>query len=201
MKAVREYTDKPVYKVHKEIKETKYYKEIITPFVQPILTSNGTLGGDSFAVASNNFPWNNTALHYMWFDGQTGQNGNGTSHRGGGYSIIYNPIPIKITSVIADAGYSGDWFDVVFYGSDDGQNWEQICYIGHGLRTKCDVNSPKFYNYYKIYNQSGFGHDGHGYGGGVAELHITATQREIIETTKDDYDYYIDIPVYHAINI
>ena len=36
----------------------KYYKKIfeILPWTQPILTSNGTLGGDSFACSASSYP-------------------------------------------------------------------------------------------------------------------------------------------------
>ena len=167
----------------------RYWKFIEKEFVRPNLTSNGILGGDKFACATNNFPWDDASAHYQWYDGKLGQNGNGVAHTGGGYSIIYNPNPLKITTVRAEAGYAGDWFDVTFYGSNNGSDWEEIIYLNHGLRTLCEVNSPKFYHYYKIYNKSGFGHDGHGYGGGVAELYINGFEKVVVESTKDDYDF------------
>ena len=157
------------------------YRILPVPWTQPILTSNGTMGGDKFACASNNFPWYNTGECYLMFDGVDGGfNGNGTNHNGGGWIKWYNPEPIRVTNVWCAAGYSGDWFDVTFKGSNDGVNWTDIRYFGHGVRQNCPVNSPNYYKYWMMYNNSGFGHDGNGYGGGISEIHITAEYEDFI---------------------
>ena len=176
----------------------KYYKNVIveTDYIRPNITSNGTLGGDTFACASNNFPWSNTGLCYQMFDGVDGSfNGNGTNHNGGGWIKWYNPRPLKISNVICAAGYSGDWFDVTFRGSNDGTNWTDVAYFNHGVRQNCPVNSPDFYKYWMMYNNSGFGHDGNGYGGGISEIHITGIEKtegveEVLDPQFIERKYY-----------
>lgn len=180
--------------------ERKYYKRTIQTFVRPDLTWNGILGGDTFAVATNNFPWSDHSKAYQWFDGKTsGQQGNGTKHTGGGYMIFYNPNPLKLYSTYGYAGYSGDWFRVTYYGSNDGENWTLIKAFTNGLRTTNIVESDTFYYYHKVYCPTGFSHDGNGYGGGLSELIITADEEVYLENgTPQDYDYYID---YYSTNI
>ena len=181
--------------------ERKYYKKTIRSFEQPVLTWNGILGGDTFAVSTNNFPWSNHSKCYQWFDGTTsGQQGNGTAHTGGGYVIFYNPNPLKLYSTYGYKGYSGDWFDVYYYGSDDGENWTLIKSFSNGLRTTNVVDSQTFYKYHKVYNKTGFSHDGNGYGGGLSELIITANEEVYLDIgTPDDYDYYEDVYAVRAL--
>lgn len=182
-------------KAHAEI-ERKYYKYVIVEsvFVRPNLSSNGTLGGENFAVTSYTFPWTGKAGAYYMFDGKTSTQCNSTAHRGTGYVIWYNPKPLKVTNVVCGAGYSGDWFDVTFSGSDDGTNWIDIAYFDHGVRTDCPVNSPNFYKYWRMYNNTGFHHDGSGYGGGISEVYITGIEKveSIVESDETDYDFYKD---------
>lgn len=191
-------------KAYKEIVR-KYYKNAIveTTFVRPNLTANGTLGGDSFAVGGYYWhPQTGNNSIYTLFDGNTSTGCTCTAYNGGGYIIFYNPLPLKVTSVQNDhIWYAGDWYDVTISGSNDGTNWTDLGYFSHGLTTKCEISNPQYFNYYRLYNNSGFGHDGSGYGGGLTEIYITGTEKTegIIESTSSDYDYYVDVPVYKIV--
>lgn len=65
-------------------------------WTQPVLTANGTLGGDSFAVALSSTSNNQPA--YMAFDGNAD-----TSLRTGNdqpsWVTMYNPVPLKVTKI------------------------------------------------------------------------------------------------------
>lgn len=181
-------------------KVRKYYKNVIveSDYIRPNITSNGNMGGDSFAVTSGAFPWTGNSGAYQMFDGNTSTSAHSTNHNGGDYVEWYNPNPLKVTNVVCSAGYSGDWFNVTFKGSNDGTNWTDVAYFAHGVRQNCPVNSPDFYKYWMMYNNSGFSHDGHGYGGGIGEVYITGIEKieGIEESTEADYDFYKDIYEY-----
>lgn len=186
-------------------KVRKYYKYVSMEedWVRPNLSSNGTLGGNSFACGGSYYhPSSGNNAIYSLFDGNTGTGCTCTAYNGGGYIIFYNPEPIKVTSIKNDhIWYGGDWRDVTISGSNNGSDWTNLGYFNHGLTTACDIANPQYFKYYKLYNNSGFGADGSGYGGGLTELFITAKigGTKIIETDETDYDFYKDVYEYSLI--
>lgn len=194
------------YHVYNSAKNTnRHYYKIIpleVDFVTPKLSSNGTLGGNSFACggtyAHTSYGTNNI---YQLFDGNTSTGITAIAYNGGTYITFYNPKPIKVTSIRNDhIWYAGDWRDVTIYGSNDNSTWTDLGYFNHGLTTACDISNPQYFKYYKLYNNSGFGADGSGYGGGLTELYITAKidGSYSIETDETNYDYYVDTIKYMA---
>ena len=98
-------------------------------FIQPVLTSNGTLGGDSFAVAcSSNYTSDSDAFNatnpavgrWQMYNGQSFPQ----------YLIYYNPTPFNISSISFNClnvdQYTFFPFDYSLYGSNDGNNWTLI---------------------------------------------------------------------------
>ena len=130
---------------------------IITPvaFSQPYLTSNGTLGGNSFAVASSsgNYPYyafDSNAQHYY-------QSGNATyaPH----YIIVYNPDALKLSSVqfnLYSQNANSAQKDMSIYGSNTNGNWtllysDNVNYATAGTNTATYlVNATSYYKYLKF---------------------------------------------------
>lgn len=129
-------------------------------FQQPILTANGTLGGDSFAVAS----YNAEANYPIWqgFDGSTSTNWLSNGDASSTYFIFYNPIPIKVTSLQitnrtgVDQQYNRAIRSGTVYGSNDNETYTQI-----GIFTNSDYTigsiwsidlstNTNYYKYYKV---------------------------------------------------
>ena len=181
----------------------KYYKKVTieNDFAQPILTSNGTLGGDSFAVYAYDLV---DGAAYRAFDGivQTNQSSCCTTN-GKGYIEFYNPTPIKLVSIqtydyVTNTSYRCE--EGIIYGSNDGTNWAvlttftQPTSTGTGnLLPVINVNSNDAYKYFKIKNEkSGTG----GTSGEwvVPEIIITATEQTQgwQECTKAQYDQLPD---------
>ena len=177
----------------------KYYKKVTieNDFTQPILTSNGTLGGNKFAVGIN------VTQHHIniWtcFNGQTDTGyitpDNGIYTPATVEITIYNPIPLNIKKFTLSQGStnaSGGLHAGTIYGSNDGANWVKVgTYSGltaQGSTITEYINLPSnnaYYKYHKISNTEG------GYNGVVLkEITITATQK--VETwqecTKEEYD-------------
>lgn len=172
----------------------KYYKNI--PFVQPTLSSNGVIGGDSFAVASQsqheaNEPWHAFRNAY-----------DGTVYFLSGKTLsqnlyIYNPNPIKVNKfIVQNRGIDGsclvDWrvYYKDEYGDTVGSGWAQ-CASGttsnHALGASNDLvihDGVGFHKYWCIQAVSCTG----GNNDYWAASRITLDAQEIVEGTAGDYD-------------
>ena len=161
-----------------------YYKYQYSSWTRPDLSSNGVLGGNSFAVAIVGSSYNGDA--YQSFDGSTS-----TSFRpyAGNGLIFYNPIPLNITNLACDVAYSNEGISVgTLYASNDNTNWDLISNnIGGGQTWSNSITMTGYYKYFKLMSDTVLGGRG-----SVAELLITATQRDSIPGTASDYDYYED---------
>lgn len=137
-----------------------------TPWTQPILTSNGTLGGASFAVAAST----EFSGYNVWkaFDGQTtgenffrsGSNADvGTTH----WIKFYNPQPIKVTKI----AYLNEGQSIVspisgaVYGSNDNSSWTEITTYTNSVYTSGETwyidlsNNQNAYTYHKVEFKNG----------------------------------------------
>lgn len=123
-----------------------------TAFLQPTLTSNGTIGGSSFAVlASSENSANEVA--YKMCDGSSSTWWSATYYdTSNEYIIIYNPIPIKISSMTLSNNGIGAW---TLYGSNDNSNWTTLSSGTNSDINLCTVSiaeeNRRFYKYYKLF--------------------------------------------------
>lgn len=161
----------------------KYYKYITveSSWTQPVLSSNGTIGVDDFAVSAS--AQVNRAFHA--FDKTAWRANNNT------YLLIYS----KNALCIKRLGFAGDRIYYVYnftlYGSNDGTNWTSIQNYSADVKnyTTFEVNNNNFYNYYKFQVNNCISNNGY-----VESMQLTATQQtvSIVESTEDDYDFYKD---------
>lgn len=182
------------------VSKKKYMKlvdnTVISNFTQPVLSSAGTLGGSSFAVACSNV---NTAAGWInniaaCFDGQTDtghiSNANGIYLPASCEIIIYNPIPLNIKKFTLSQGapnaYGGLHAGAI-YGSDNGSNWVKVGTYS-GLTANASTiteyinlpNNTGYYKYHKIANTTGGTH-----GVVIKEITLTATQKTGTVTSKE----------------
>ena len=151
-------------------------------WTQPILTADGTLGGDSFAVSGNAL--DSSLSTYKAFD-----NSSSTQFQGDAvisYIIFYNPIALNVTSLnITNSVYQGQSIiEGNIEASNDGTNWTTIKTFTNDVITASadwDIGlsaNTNYYKYYKLnstntYNNS-IGQASYSYTG-VGEIKITAT--------------------------
>ena len=122
------------------------------------LSSNRTLGGDSFAVYANKVQYNyNIYNPWVCFNGTTADNN--VMSLSGGYMEWYNPEPIKISQIrVVSRNYpnfnlkSGN-----VYGSPDGSDWTLIhTFSGltaiSGQTATITFTTTSLYKYWKIDN-------------------------------------------------
>ena len=170
----------------------KYYKKVTIEkdWIQPVLTSNGTLGGNSFAVGgvSNR---ESTSNFYKMFDKKTDdyvQFFDNTDN----YITFYNPDRLKISSFTISY-YSGTHMSATLYGSNDNKNWTKIVDFNHTNNTQqTTISNPVGYLYHKIANIDGHGNNGSGslIIADICEITINATYEHTVwqPCTKEEYD-------------
>ena len=169
--------------------ERKYYKWSYSAFSQPVLSANGVLSGDSFAVYC---PSDDSAAHpaYHAFD----NNSSTIAVKHTIDFIIYNNAEINITNISLvnrDGNSTYQYKGGEIYGSNDNINWTSIGVIASGSLSWDLSSNTGYYKYYKITQT----------GGGdwqPVQINITATQRVSVESTSSDYDFYIDINTWKA---
>lgn len=190
-----------------------YWKNSEQPFIQPILSSNGTLGGDKFAVSQNTWTsyteWTGSGLPaYGAFDGNfntiwlTYIEGSSAER----ILTIYNPQPIRCVNFTLS--FMGTWIDAYHYrriqrvyASNDGNNWTLLA--EWGARQYQSAVLPEITydltftnnNYYKYYRLNIGMRGGNNYDGfGLRTCTLTAYLPSIVQGTPTDYDYYTDVP-------
>lgn len=161
-----------------------YVPNTVGDFVQPVLSADGGLGGNSFAVSTNVPMIVETWGAYLAFRGfaqsqATDPIFHSTQNNVTGYIDMYNPLPLNITSIkiynqLVDnrASSAGK-----IYGSNDGTNWTQLTTYSNsnqssgGIWTISLSSNSNYYKYYRMESTAG------GSGGywSIAEIELTAT--------------------------
>jgi len=122
----------------------------VKTFNRPNLTSNGTLGGDNFAVESSGYL--SYYEPYCVFDNTSNYWWTSTTNS---TITFYNPKPLKVNNL--KITYYSDstsyWArNIIVQGSNDNNNWNDLgtfTYVAGQQRT-LNVNSNKFYKYYRL---------------------------------------------------
>ena len=158
------------------------------PWTQPVLSANGTLGGDSFAVQAS-AEYSSSYAAWKAFDGiKTGTNvwrPNGTGSTGIPVTLImYNPDPIKISNLTFTnyANYANNAPDAgTIYGSNDNSSYTSITSFTNDVQAKSaewNVSMSSNTNFYKYYKIEFTQWQGASTGGrNIAEIEITATEQ------------------------
>ena len=159
----------------------RYYKYTYATWTQPVLTADGVLGGDDFAVFCDS-PNNTSYPAYYAFDSSTSTFA--VTHEAD--YIIYNKNPINITKIdMTVRGSSYNYRGGTLYGSNDNSSWKEIIALSALTNGSWDISSNT--GYYKYYKFSGSAGDWQ-----PKTLTLTATQQTgSVESTSTDYDYTV----------
>ena len=159
-----------------------YYK--LTPWTQPTLSDNGVVGHNSFAVKANEYISNSSAdSGPIWkaFDANTA-----TYWRSGttsGWVEIYNPQPLKISSIVWGYFYNYIRTGTVL-GSFDRSSWDTLCVFDNNTAAAVTMNvtSNALYKWIRIVINNV----------NTDVIHcpyITINAQQAIESSPNDYDY------------
>ena len=170
----------------KEFTSTANYVVSSTPitkdvtWVQPVLSSNGTMGGSSFAVQATAHSGTNDA--WKAFD-----NNNSTMYEvGNGQSphlYMYNPKPLKVTAIsVSSSSYPLRQFEV--RASNDFSNWVVLT-SGTASGNSYTISLSNNNNYYKYYDL----HQTSSEGKNIQTIRLTAKYQETVSDA--DGTYYV----------
>ena len=180
-----------------DINYRKYYKYVYEDFEQPILTSNGTMGGSNFAC--------NQSSAYETYYAYLALSGSGSFWHSAesipAWISWYNPNPLKITNLYFEVGNGSSYPDLpkeyYIQGSNDNINWTTV-YSATNTTTSTiplpiniDLSSitNNTFKYWRYYVSSVLGRSF----GNMRNMKITAKEKKVIEGTAEDYDYYEDV--------
>ena len=121
-------------------------------FERPNLTSNGEMGGDSFAASDEGMSGtrysayhalNGVSSDYAWATGKTSS------------ITFYNPKALKVSKLIVKYYQNSTTYQaksIVVQGSNDNENWTDLAEIGYeaGISRNIEINSSKGYKYHKL---------------------------------------------------
>ena len=132
-------------------------------YTQPTLSSNGTIGGDTFGVSTDATPYDSRFELWKGFDNTSNTafhtNAAITSADNAKYVIWYSPIALNCKSITFTNYYDSYNYassSGIVYGSNDGTNWDELTTYTNtisGANAKWDINlssNNNFYKYYKI---------------------------------------------------
>lgn len=176
--------------------ERKYYKYQYNTWTQPVLSANGTIGGDSFACTQSSY-YDSSLMAWHLFDSNdsTYYESNGASP----YVIFYNPVEINMTQLDilwrSPSSQNSATSTISIYGSNDNSTWTTLASnitqtTLNNTTLSVDLSSnTEYYKYYKVQNTTPY-QSVYWY---AASFTITAVTKEIVEGTAQDYDFYEDI--------
>lgn len=129
---------------------------VYKPWTQPVLSANGTMGGDSFAVSATSSY--SSRQPYMAFDGNSATKWGIDNSSATESLIFYNPVPLKvkkITQTVSSDYPSEDYGIYSLYGSYSGQDgtWLLIANaqdVAANTEVEYVVSNPRAFSYYKI---------------------------------------------------
>ena len=168
-------------------KGLRYYKYVYEDWTQPVLTANGTMGGESFAVSATNY--RSGQEPYKAWD-------NNTSTYWGNYDLglqditFYNPTHLKVEKISISNVNSYTYSSGILYGSNDNLTWEEVGEFTNTVFTSGETydlvfNSTKAYKYHRIHAVSANG----GYLD-IGEITITAQEAIPYLINLDGEDVY-----------
>lgn len=174
----------------------RYWKYI--NFVQPVLSANGTMGGDSFACTQTSV----YESEYAWKAFDNNESTQWTNKGNTGSLTFYSPQALKVTNINVMNGCTSGYVRAIrsgsVYGSKDGNSWiklKDFTNSNYNLKGVWNIdltNNTSNYKYYKIDVV------GDGSYARITELNITA--QKVVEGTASDYDYYTDVLEYKGVN-
>lgn len=176
--------------------ENSEYKMV--DFVQPILSSNGTLGGNGFAVSASNEHvaegYTYSAFYCFSGNANTAEKQSWQTTALPASFTIYNPKALNITNIQITnrVSYPRAIASGTVLGSNNNDNWDEITSFTNTNNTASAIwsidlsTNTKSYKYYKLDNLVGIDA---GYVG-IGKINITATYRDVISTNPNGHLFY-----------
>ena len=147
----------PRHRVFKPVNSQDVISKVLEkkPFKQPILTANGTLGGNSFAVAAQS----TNSSYQAWY----AMNPNVSYWHSGNYStgiwyMFYNPEPIVLEKISMQIYSNYCMNRYTLFGSNTNDNWQVIqsgsCATSGTVTIQIEEQNQQAFKYFKLYGNN-----------------------------------------------
>lgn len=144
-----------------EYKNSNLTLDVVENWIQPVLTENGILGGDTFAVSAVNEVY--PAFRCFASDRNTAEPACWQSNASQSSFTLYNPIALNITNIkiTNKTSYVRAIASGKVLGSNDNEIWEEIKSFSNtnnsaGASWNIDLSdNTKFFKYYKLDSLTG----------------------------------------------
>lgn len=126
-------------------------------FVQPVLTANGELGGNSFAVAASS-EYSTSYMAWNAFDSTNSTTWSSLGNALPCYITFYNPEPLNVTSLkLTNKENTEAFVTGKVYGSNDNNGWEVLATFTNPSPSVANAewevslkSNEKYFKYYRI---------------------------------------------------
>lgn len=122
-------------------------------FVQPVLISNGTLGGETFAVASSSI-YNSSYPAWKAMDSDSNSYWHSANASSGTWYTFYNPSPIVLEAITMKINGNNCMNNYTILGSNDNVIWQEIqngtCNYSGTVTIIIDKNNQKSFKYFRL---------------------------------------------------
>ena len=193
------------YKLVKK-NERKYYKYSYESWEQPLLSENGIMGGDKFAVDQSSYLGTNV-LAWKAFDADNTDSADCWHSANGHPAWIgwYNPNPLKITSIqVRNRNSDGSYIKTYNLSySDNGTTYTDIITGATSPSQSAfaywtiTIPETDAHKYWRLVCTASSGSNS-AYTA-IQTITITATQYMPVESDETDYDYYEDVTNYKLV--
>lgn len=175
----------------------KYYKYVYSSWSQPTLSSNGSVGGSSYAARANS-EYGSSYAAYMAFDKNNSKFWAENGVTNSGVLEFYSPVQLKVNSINITnrPDYVNTWKTGSVLGSLDGVNYFTLASftnsnVSAGSTWTITVNNKTPAKYIRVVTGSLI-NSSHSLS--VAEMTINAQQLSgTVESNSSDYDYKVDM--------
>lgn len=160
-----------------------------TSWTRPNLTSNGTLGGSSFAVNASGY----YSSYYVWKAVDSDNSSMWDIQTSGAWYTFYNPTALKVSSITMTQFSGSDYkhwsIKGTVYASNNNSSWSSVgSYNSDAKNITISISTGgSYYKYYKI--SSTACHSGNRWG--INNLGISAVYQT--SSTTYSYSYYWNI--------
>ena len=190
--------------------ERSYYKYDYKTWESPLLNENGSAGTSEFAVwGSHNQYSGQTWRAFHTSSGYAsgyyvGNYGNEYSTTMSIFMHTLNPTLITSYSLYSPTiNSNSNWGSISstrFYGSNNGENWEQLYSTGNfgqDSQQTFSFDNKNYYNYYQ-FQMTTYG-SGHRDQSNISSFSIRGTKREISIGTETNFDFFVDHQKFKAV--
>ncbi len=181
----------------------KYFKNLISDWTQPVLSSNGEVGISDFAVWATGA--RSAGPAYRAFDNVSGHAWVSNVTSKPCVYGFYSKTPLNI-SKLTWQNNNGRNYNITggtFQGSNDYANWTDLATIDYNTTPSAirtfNISSTEYYKYFRFYITSSYNSSETGNECYIGYIQITATQCVTVESNPQQFDFTNTIMTYNCI--